>query len=166
MCTAVLYFASNASKNWQIDFLALEFFTLTKWMGYIGLLLLNPSGVETIPASRMALYYCWSSHFSEYLYNFWIFPDIYVHTFVVKSLSVYFAKFVSKANSVVRGLWVMIYCCRFWNDEILLEILEIERFKTNYIFWYVSDFFIQTILIKGQHIYYLNICDIFWDVKM
>ena len=54
--TAVLCLTSNASKNRKSNFLALGFFTVTDWLGSIGLLLVNPSGVETIAASKITLY--------------------------------------------------------------------------------------------------------------
>ena len=68
-----LRFDFQFSKNWWSDFLALGFFTVTDLLGYIGMLSLNPSIVETIVASIMAFYCCWSSHFPEDLYIFLIF---------------------------------------------------------------------------------------------
>ena len=47
---------------------------------------------------------------------------------VFKLLFVLFSEFVSSANSIVRGWWDMIYCCRFWNYDILLIIFDIVRF--------------------------------------
>ena len=72
--TAVLVLTSNVYKNWKSGFIALGFFTVTYWIGGIGLLSVNPSGVDTIDASIMA-FYCWLSyHFQADLYNFLIFP--------------------------------------------------------------------------------------------
>ena len=42
-------------------------------MGDMRMLLLNPSGVETIEASRISLNFCWSSHCPELLYNVLVF---------------------------------------------------------------------------------------------
>ena len=73
MRTAVLYLTSNASKNWQSDFLSLVLFTVAYWIGVIGLLLVPLYGVDTIAASRMALYCCWLLHFPERFYNLLMF---------------------------------------------------------------------------------------------
>ena len=42
-------------------------------MGDLGLFLVDPSGLETIAASRIYFNCCWSSHFLAYLYNLLIF---------------------------------------------------------------------------------------------
>ena len=59
--------------NIHIDFQALGFLTVVGFMGDIGLLLVNPSGVETIEASRMSLNCCWPSHLPACLYNLLMF---------------------------------------------------------------------------------------------
>ena len=46
---------------------------------------------------------------------------------VVKSISVLFSEFLSLANSIGHGWWAIIYCCIFWNYEILLKCFEIAR---------------------------------------
>ena len=48
-------------------------FTVTDWLGDIGLMAVNNSWLETIYASRMDFYCCWSSYFSSDLYNFLMF---------------------------------------------------------------------------------------------
>ena len=48
---------------------------------------------------------------------------------VVESLSVFFSGFVISAKSIGHSWWAMIYCCWYWNYDILLKILEIVRFK-------------------------------------
>ena len=52
--------------------------------------------------------------------------------FIVKLLSILFSDSVSSADSIGYGWRAMIYCCRFWNDEILLKFFEIVRLK-NYV---------------------------------
>ena len=47
------------------DFLALGLLTGVDAMGDMGLLLGNPSGVETIASSIISLNCCWSSHLPE-----------------------------------------------------------------------------------------------------
>ena len=56
--TTVLCLTYNIFKNLWSDFIALGFFTVTYWLGDIGLLLVNSSGFETINDSRIDLYYC------------------------------------------------------------------------------------------------------------
>ena len=46
----------------QSDFLALGLLTGVGVMGDLGLLSMNPSGVETTAASRISLSCCWLSH--------------------------------------------------------------------------------------------------------
>ena len=53
--TSALCLTSNVSKNWQSDFLALGFLVGSDCLGYIGLLSVQPSGVETVSDSIMAL---------------------------------------------------------------------------------------------------------------
>ena len=77
---AVSGFTSHVYKNYWSVFIVVWFFTVTYCLGDIVLLSVNPSGVETIHASIMALYCCWYSHFPEDLCNLLLFPDIYVHT--------------------------------------------------------------------------------------
>ena len=38
--------------------------------------------------------------------------------------------FFSSFNSVDRGWWVIIFCCRFWNYDILLKISKLWGLKT------------------------------------
>ena len=71
---------SNASENWQSDFFVLGFLTVTDWLVENVLLSVYTSVVDTIATSIMALYYCWSSHLTAYLYNLFIFPYIYDNT--------------------------------------------------------------------------------------
>ena len=59
--------------NIQSDFRALGVLTGDDVMGDIGLLLVNPSGVETISASRISLNCCWLSHLPFCLYKFLMF---------------------------------------------------------------------------------------------
>ena len=54
-----------------------------------------------------------------------------------------------------------------WWDFV--EIFRNYEFKNNcWIFRYISGFIfsIQPVLLKGIPIYYLNICELFWDVKI
>ena len=50
---AVFFLVSNMLEKRYSDFLALALLTGVGVIGYLGLLLLNPSGVENIAASRM-----------------------------------------------------------------------------------------------------------------
>ena len=52
------------------DFIALIFLNGVGVMGDLGLLLVNPSGVETIATSIISLNCCWSSQFPACWYNF------------------------------------------------------------------------------------------------
>ena len=61
--TAVFVLKSDYSKNGRSDFLALGFLTVTNGPGDIGLLSVNPSVVETMDTSIMALYCYLSSKF-------------------------------------------------------------------------------------------------------
>ena len=47
--------------------------TVIDGLGYIGIFSVNPPKVKTISASRLALYFCWSSFLPEYFYHFLIF---------------------------------------------------------------------------------------------
>ena len=71
--TEVLILMSNASEKWWSDFIALGFLKITDWLGDIVLLSVNPSLLETIADLIMSLYYFWSTHFPEDLYNFLMF---------------------------------------------------------------------------------------------
>ena len=53
---AVFCLTSKTSENWQSDFLALVFLTITDGPGDNGLLSVSTSGVDTIYASIIALY--------------------------------------------------------------------------------------------------------------
>ena len=53
-----LFLTSNNLVNRWSNFLELRFFTVTEGPGDIGLLSVNILGVETIYASRIALYCC------------------------------------------------------------------------------------------------------------
>ena len=55
------------------DFLALGFLTGGCVMGDIGLVLVNPSGLETIATSIISLNGYWSSHLPACLYDLLIF---------------------------------------------------------------------------------------------
>ena len=59
--------------NMHIDFRVLGFLTDDDVMRDILLLYVNPSGVETIAASRISLDCCWLSHFTACLYNLLMF---------------------------------------------------------------------------------------------
>ena len=67
--------------NIHSDFLAPGFLTGDDVMGDIGMLSVNPSGVETISASRISLNCCWLLHLPACLYDFWFFQDISVHIY-------------------------------------------------------------------------------------
>ena len=67
------FFTSNMLVKINSDFLEHHFFTGVDVMGDMGLLLVNPSGVETISASRISLNFCLSSHLPECLYSFLMF---------------------------------------------------------------------------------------------
>ena len=54
-------------------FIVLGFLTGVGIMGGLGLLLVNPSGVETIATSRISLNCCWWSHLPSCLYNLLMF---------------------------------------------------------------------------------------------
>ena len=56
--TAALCLTSNTSENWWVYFLALGFFTGTYMLSEIVLLSAGHSGVETIAASIIDLYFC------------------------------------------------------------------------------------------------------------
>ena len=70
---AVFFFMYNMLVKIHSDFLALGFLTGVTVMVYMGLLSVNPSGVETIAASITSLDCCWSSHLPACLYNFLMF---------------------------------------------------------------------------------------------
>ena len=53
--TSVLGLTSNVSKNWHSGFIALGFYTVTDWLGDIGLLSENLSGLEAIADSIIFL---------------------------------------------------------------------------------------------------------------
>ena len=55
---AVFGLTSNVSVNWQINLLVLGCFTGKDGTYDIGLLSENPSGVDTMADSRIALYFC------------------------------------------------------------------------------------------------------------
>ena len=55
------------------DYLAHGFLTGVGVIVDLGLLSVNPSGVETIAVSIISLNCCWSSHSPTYLYNFVMF---------------------------------------------------------------------------------------------
>ena len=59
--------------NRHSDFLALGFLIGVDFMREIELLSVNPSGVETIAASRISLNCYWSSHLPACLYNVLLF---------------------------------------------------------------------------------------------
>ena len=61
---AFFFFASNMLLKRHSNFLALGFLTGVGVKGYLGLLLVNLSGVENIAASIISLNCCWSSHFT------------------------------------------------------------------------------------------------------
>ena len=87
----------------------------------------------------------------------------------VSLLSVLFTKFLRSANYVGHGLWVIISCCIFWNDEILLKISKLWSLKTDvkYFDRYKNYFFsIRPPLLQGLHKDPLNICELLWDIKM
>ena len=71
--SAVFFFIPNMLVKTHSDFLALRFLTGVYVMGYMELLSVNPSGVETISASIISLNICWSSHLTAFLYNFLVF---------------------------------------------------------------------------------------------
>ena len=75
----------------------------------------------------------------------------------------FFSNFVTSSNFIGHCQWAMIYCCRFWNYDILLKCLEIMRFKNIYFDW------CQIFLIDVKNILHkdpLGIRERFWDVKM
>ena len=64
----------------QIGFQALGFLAGVDVMGDMGLLSVNPSGVDTIAASRICLNYCWCSPLPACLY---IFDDFKTFMFII-----------------------------------------------------------------------------------
>ena len=76
-----------------------------------------------------------------------------------RSLSVFLPSFFCSANLVGHGWWVMIFFCRFLNDEVLKHILKS-------LIYIIIVFYNQPLLIKGIHNYFLNILDLFFDIKM
>ena len=68
---AVFGLTPNVYLNWRRNFLAIGCFTETFLTDYISLLLVNISVVDTMAISIVALYWCWSSHFSANL-NFFM----------------------------------------------------------------------------------------------
>ena len=77
----VFFFTSTMLVNRHSDFQAPGLLTGVDVMGDIVLSSVNPSGVETIEASRISLNCCWSSHSSACLYIFLCFQDICVHIY-------------------------------------------------------------------------------------
>ena len=77
--TELLCLTSNVSINRQSNFSALVFLLDKYVLGVIRMLLVHPSGVETISASIISLYWYWSSHLPVVLYNLFIF---YRHIFL------------------------------------------------------------------------------------
>ena len=77
--TISIFFTSKVLVNIHSYFCALGFLNGDYVMGDIGMLLVNPSGVETIETSRIFLNCCWSSHLPACLHIFLCFQDIYVH---------------------------------------------------------------------------------------
>ena len=71
--TAVFYLTSNSSENWVGEFLMLGFSRLSNIPTSIGLLSARPLGVATMYYFIMALYWCWLSYLTEYLYKILIF---------------------------------------------------------------------------------------------
>ena len=69
----VLFFTSNMLVKSHSSFLALGLLTGVYVMGDMVLLLVHPSGVETIADSRISLNWCWLSHLPACLYNFLMF---------------------------------------------------------------------------------------------
>ena len=55
---AVVGLTANMFVNKQSDFLALGFLTGVDGIGTLGLLFVNPSGVDSIAASRISLIFC------------------------------------------------------------------------------------------------------------
>ena len=73
---AVFGLTTNFSENWWSDFLVLGCLTGTDGPDDILLLSVIPSGLDTMLASIIALYCCWSSIFSSDLYIFLLFQYI------------------------------------------------------------------------------------------
>ena len=70
---SVFFFTSNMLVKRHSDFIALGFLTSAGVMGYMGLLLINPSVIDTTASSSISFNCCWSSHFPECLYNLLMF---------------------------------------------------------------------------------------------
>ena len=105
-------------QNWRSGFLALGFFTVTDWLGDIGLLPVNSSGVETIAVSRIALYCCWSSHFPVVLYSFLMFSRhlcLYI-TLLLNDCSTPMVTICYFSHSDCNNPLIMTHCCS--NDSI------------------------------------------------
>ena len=64
--TEVFCLTPNTSENWRSNFLEIDLFTGTDFFSDIGIFALSLSGVETIPASIIALYCHWLPHLPEY----------------------------------------------------------------------------------------------------
>ena len=73
---AVFCLTSNMFVNKHSDFLALVFFTGVDGICTLGLLYVNPSGVDSRAASRISLRFCWLSHLSTCWY---IFLMLFIH---------------------------------------------------------------------------------------
>ena len=78
--TAVFCLSCNFVANWQGGFIALVCLIDTDVPDDIGFFLEKPLDVDTLEASIVALYCCWSSHFTADCYNFSYFLDICVNT--------------------------------------------------------------------------------------
>ena len=118
--TSVSGLTSNDSENWRSDFYCTRIFTVTYFLGNIGLLSVNISGVDTITASRMDLYCCWSSNFPRLFYNLFIFPDIYVHI-----LHCYFRLFNSNSDHMLFQSFGPKQT--FNNDTLILKWLNLNN---------------------------------------
>ena len=62
LLTAVLCLTSNTSEYLRSYFLALGFLVGSYWLGFVGLLSLHTSVVDTVYSSIISLYFCSSSH--------------------------------------------------------------------------------------------------------
>ena len=71
--TAGFGFTFNSANNLPSDFFTIGFFSVINVITSVGMLSARPLGVDTISASRIALYRCWFSHFPADLYNLFIF---------------------------------------------------------------------------------------------
>ena len=111
--TESIFFESNSTKNLLISFVSLIFFMVTGVSTATRLLLGGPYVVYTTAAPMIVLYYCLSSHLTEYLYNFLI---LFKHlcSYIALLLNGWLTTMVNTccfSCSDCNTPLMMIYCC-------------------------------------------------------